>query len=80
MIAVRHHLLINIHGVSTFHVTAPPHYGVHESVSQLWLRRRCICSNCEYVFRAPKVSKKCIVRANESEQECELRREGNRQS
>ena len=32
--------------------------------------RRCICSNCEYVFRAPKVSKKCIVRANESEQEC----------
>ena len=32
------------------------------------------------VFRAPKVSKKCIVRANESEQECELRREGNRQS
>ena len=32
--------------------------------------RQCICSNCEYVFRAPKVSKKCIVRANESEQEC----------
>ena len=38
MIAVRHHSLINIHGVSTFHVTAPPLYGVHESVSQLWLR------------------------------------------
>ena len=32
------HLLINIHGVSTFHITAPPLYGVHESVSQLWLR------------------------------------------
>ena len=33
MIAVRHHSLINIHGVSTFHITVPPLYGVHESVS-----------------------------------------------
>ena len=28
MVAVRHHSLINIHDVSTFHVTPPPLYGV----------------------------------------------------
>ena len=75
MVAVSHHSLINIHDVSTFHVTPPPLYGVPRkcvpAVAPLSTADGASAVIVNMFSRAPKVSKKCIVRANESEQECD---------